>query len=136
DALKTKADSAVRRVTEQNRMSPLFRTAAAVVVLSLMGSRVHAQSYPIRPVTIIVPSTPGGGTDILARIVGDQLARQLGQGFVIETRPGPLAGTAAAARAEPDGYTLLAGLNANMAVNPSLFSKLPYDPIRDFAPVA
>lgn len=115
----------------------LFRAAAVAVLLSVIAPLpLKAQSYPTRPVTIIVPSTPGGGTDILARIVGDQLAKQLGQGFVIENRTGPLAGTAAAARAEPDGYTLLAGLNANMAVNPSLFSKLPYDPIRDFAPVA
>jgi len=99
----------------------LFRAAAVAVLLSVIAPLpLKAQSYPTRPVTIIVPSTPGGGTDILARIVGDQLAKQLGQGFVIENRTGPLAGTAAAARAEPDGYTLLAGLNANMAEHLSM----------------
>lgn len=121
-----------------------FRSAAAA--LALLGSflglatphALHAQTFPTRPVTIIVPSTAGGGTDIIARIIGDQLSMQLGQAFVIENRPGAglLVGTAAAANAEPDGYTLLVGLNGNMAVNPSLFSKLPYDPIRDFTPVA
>jgi len=118
-------------------MTQSLRVAATLVLLDLIAaSPLHAQSYPTRPVTMVVPSTPGGGTDILARIVGDQLTKQLGRAFVIENRPGAVAGTAAAARAEPDGYTLLAGLNANMAVNPSLFSNLPYDPIRDFAPVA
>ncbi len=113
--------------------------AAGVVVLGLTAPHaLQAQTYPTRPVTIIVPTTAGGGTDIIARIIGDQLAKQLGQAFVIENRPGAglLVGTAAAANAAPDGYTLLAGLNGNMAVNPSLFSKLPYDPIRDFTPVA
>jgi tripartite-type tricarboxylate transporter receptor subunit TctC len=117
-------------------MGPLLRVATALVALGLVAPYAHAQGYPTRTVTIIVPSTPGGGTDIIARLVGDQLTKQLGRTFVIENRPGAVAGTAAAAHAEPDGYTLLAGLNANMAVNPSLFAKLPYDPVRDFAPVA
>src|SRR5262245_49277593 len=110
-------------------MSPLLRVAVAAIVLNLIASSLHAQSHPARTVTIVVPSTPGGGTDILARLVGDQLAKQLGRAFVIENRPGAVTGTAAVAHAEPDGYTLLAGLNANMAVNPSLFAKLSYDPI-------
>jgi tripartite-type tricarboxylate transporter receptor subunit TctC len=117
----------------------LCAAAAAAVVLGLAApTALHGQTYPNRPVTIIVPTTAGGGTDIIARIIGDQLAKQLGQAFVIENRPGAglLVGTAAAANAAPDGYTLLAGLNGNMAVNPSLFGKLPYDPIRDFTPVA
>jgi tripartite-type tricarboxylate transporter receptor subunit TctC len=85
-----------------------------------------------------VPTTAGGGTDTIARLVGEQLSKQLGQPFVVENRPGAglLVGTAAAANAAPDGHTLLLGLNGSMAVNPSLFSKLPYDPITDFAPVA
>jgi tripartite-type tricarboxylate transporter receptor subunit TctC len=77
-------------------------------------------------------------TDTIARLVADQLAKQLGQGFVVENRTGAgmLVGTTAAAKAAPDGYTLLVGLNGNMSVNPSLFSKLPYDPVTDFVPVA
>jgi tripartite-type tricarboxylate transporter receptor subunit TctC len=114
----------------------------ALAMIAVLGCAApqagHAQAYPNRPVTIIVPTTAGGGTDIIARIIGDPLSKQLGQAFVIENRPGAglLVGTAAAANAAPDGYTLLAGLNGNMAVNPSLFANLPYDPIRDFTPVA
>ena len=101
--------------------------AAGVVVLGLTASHaLHAQTYPTRPVTIIVPTTAGGGTDIIARIIGDQLARQLGQAFVIENRPGAglLVGTAAAANAAPDGYTLLAGLNDHGLLNRDRLAKL------------
>jgi tripartite-type tricarboxylate transporter receptor subunit TctC len=110
---------------------------AAVVGIGLASSPLSAQEFPARPVTIIVPQPPGGGTDIISRIIGEQLSKQLGQPFVIENRTGAgtVVGTAAAATAAPDGYTLLAGLNSNMAVNPSLFAKLSYDPIRDFTPV-
>ena len=97
-----------------------------------------AQDYPTRQVQIIVPSTAGGGTDINARLFADQLSRQLGQAFFVDDRPGAgsVVGTVAAANAAPDGYTLLAGLIADMAVNPSLFANLPYDPVKDFVPVA
>ena len=119
-----------------------FRALAAFAVASLITisghERLHAQSYPARPVTIVVPSTAGGGTDTIARLIGDQLGKQLGQSFVVENRTGGgmLVGTTAVAKAAPDGYTLLMGLNGNMAVNPSLFAKLPYDPVEDFTPVA
>ena len=86
-----------------------------------------AQDYPTRPVTLIVAQPPGGGTDIIARIIAQALSAQLGQPFVVENRPGAgtVVGTAAAANAAPDGYTLLTGLTANMAVDPSLFAHLP-----------
>lgn len=118
-----------------------FRAAIVAVALAIgfTGPDVlHAQSYPTRSVTLIVPSAAGGGTDTIARLIGDQLAKQLGQGFVVENRTGAgmLVGTTAVAKAAPDGYTLLVGLNGNMTVNPSLFAKLPYDPIADFVPVA
>jgi tripartite-type tricarboxylate transporter receptor subunit TctC len=105
--------------------------------LGLISGSAVAQDYPTRPVTIIVAQPPGGGTDIIARIIAQQLSVQLGQPFVVENRPGAgtVVGTAAAANATPDGYTLLTGLIANMAVNPSLFAHLSYDPIRDFTPV-
>jgi len=111
--------------------------AAAIATISLISNPLFAQDFPNRPVAIIVAQPPGGGTDIIARIIGEQLSKQLGQRFLIENRPGAgtVVGTATAANAAPDGYTLLAGLNANMAVNPSLFKNLAYDPIRDFAPV-
>ena len=98
---------------------------------------VFAKDFPSRNITIIVPQPPGGGTDIISRVIGQQLSQQLGVPVVIENRAGAgtVVGTEAAAKAEPDGYTLLAGLTANMAVNPSLFKHLGYDPIRDFTPV-
>jgi tripartite-type tricarboxylate transporter receptor subunit TctC len=117
--------------------------AAALVGFALLGIVAlpragAAQAYPTRPVTVIVAQPPGGGTDIIARIIAHQLSQQLGQPFVVENRPGAgtVVGTAAAANAAPDGYTLLTGLIANMAVNPSLFAHLSYDPIRDFTPVS
>jgi tripartite-type tricarboxylate transporter receptor subunit TctC len=115
--------------------------AAVAVALTFIAAEwgpVSAQTYPTRPVTVIVAQPPGGGTDIIARIIAQQLSVQLGQPFVVENRPGAgtVVGTAAAAHSAPDGYTLLTGLTANMAVNPSLFAKLSYDPIRDFTPVS
>jgi tripartite-type tricarboxylate transporter receptor subunit TctC len=111
--------------------------AGLAVGIGLAAAPVLAQEFPTRPVTIVVSSTPGGGTDIVSRIVGAQLSKQLGQPFVVENLPGAgsVTGTVFASKAVPDGYTLQTGLNANMAVNPSLFARLPYDPIRDFTPV-
>jgi tripartite-type tricarboxylate transporter receptor subunit TctC len=111
--------------------------AVAIVSTGLAAHPLAAQDYPTRAITDIVASTPGGGTDIISRIVGEQLSKQLGQPFVVENIPGAgsLQGTVVAAKATPDGYTLTTGLIASMAVNPSLFAHLPYDPIRDFAPV-
>jgi tripartite-type tricarboxylate transporter receptor subunit TctC len=115
----------------------LIAAALAAVVAGPLASPLHAQDYPARPVMIIVPQPPGGGTDIITRIFADQLTKQLGQTFVVENRAGAgtVVGSVAGAKAAPDGYTLLAGLTANMAVNPSLFENLAYDPIRDFTAV-
>src|SRR5690349_618300 len=102
------------------------RAFAALAIASLVttvgAGQLQAQNYPSRPVTIVVPSAPGGGTDTVARLIGDQLGKQLGQSFVVDNRTGGgmNVGTAAAAKAAPDGHTLLMGLNGNMAVNPSL----------------
>ena len=111
--------------------------AAALLNIGLLATLARAEDFPTRPVSIIVASTAGGGTDIVSRIFAEQLAKQTGQPFVVDNRPGAgsVTGTAYAANAAPDGYTLQTGLNASMAVNPSLFANLPYDPIRDFAPV-
>jgi tripartite-type tricarboxylate transporter receptor subunit TctC len=111
--------------------------AAALAGFGLAAHPAAAQNFPTRPITIIVASTAGGGTDIVSRIIGEQLSKQLGQPVVVDNRPGAgsVTGTVYAAKAAPDGYTLQTGLNASMAVNPSLFADLPYDPIRDFAPV-
>jgi tripartite-type tricarboxylate transporter receptor subunit TctC len=110
---------------------------AGLLVAGFCSNPLFAQDYPTRPVTIVVAQPPGGGTDIIARIIANQLSIQMGQPVVVENKAGAgtVVGTAFAASAAPDGYTLLTGLTANMAVNPSLFAKLAYDPIRDFMPV-
>jgi tripartite-type tricarboxylate transporter receptor subunit TctC len=96
-----------------------------------------AQGYPVKPVRLIVPYPPGGGTDIFARLVGAKLQETLGQPFVIEQRPGAagVIGADAAAKSAPDGYTIVIGQASNLAINASLMKKLPYDPVQDFAPI-
>jgi tripartite-type tricarboxylate transporter receptor subunit TctC len=138
-----RTDLADREKTEQWRKTVFdrlrfFAIASALVGIGSAATLVAAaENFPTRPVTIIVASTPGGGTDIVSRIAAEQLSKQLGQPFVVENIPGAgsLTGTVVAAKAAPDGYTLQTGLNASMAVNPSLFANLPYDPINDFEPV-
>ena len=95
-----------------------------------------AQPYPARPVRVIVPSSAGGGTDIVARIITPELAKRLGQQVVIDNRPGAgtMIGIELASKAPPDGYTLLMGLST-LAINSALYKKVPYDPVRDFAPI-
>ena len=110
---------------------------ATGLAAALVAGAASAQDFPNRAITIIVPQPPGGGTDIITRLVGQQLSVQLKQPVIIENRAGAgtVVGSETAARAKPDGYTLLAGLTANMAVNPSMFKHLNYDPIRDFTAV-
>jgi tripartite-type tricarboxylate transporter receptor subunit TctC len=97
-----------------------------------------ADPYPSRPVRMIVPFPAGGTTDIFARHVGDRLSKALGQNFVIDNRGGAggNVGSDAVAKAEPDGYTILMGTVGTHAINQSLYTKMPYDALRDFAPVA
>jgi len=97
-----------------------------------------AQSYPSRPVTLVVPFAPGGGTEVVARLIGQRLEQRLGKPFVIENRPGGggVIGAVAVARAAADGYTLLMAPAPVMAINVSLHKKLPYDPAADFVPLA
>jgi tripartite-type tricarboxylate transporter receptor subunit TctC len=109
---------------------------AATLALGAMGS-AHAQSWPVKPVRIIVPSTPGGTVDTLTRVLAQRFTESLGQSIVIENRAGSAAivGTEAAARAAPDGYTLLMAWGSHV-INPGLYGKLPYDTLKDFAPIA
>jgi tripartite-type tricarboxylate transporter receptor subunit TctC len=97
----------------------------------------HAEDYPARPVKIVAPNPPGGGFDLVARVVAQQLTQQLGQQFIVENRTGAgtLIGTEAVARAPADGYTLLVGSFSNLAANAGLYKTLPYDPLADFVPV-
>jgi tripartite-type tricarboxylate transporter receptor subunit TctC len=111
--------------------------AALVVVNLASGFAAHAQGYPARPVTLVVPFAPGGSIDIVGRILGEQLSSRLGRPFIVENRPGGGTNVAAAAvaRATPDGYTLLI-TTSSLAINPTLYKKLAYDPTNDFVPVA
>ena len=97
-----------------------------------------AQTYPSRPVTFVVPFAPGGGTEFLARMLGQRLEQRLGKPFLIEHRPGAggVTGAIAAARATPDGHTILMAPSPVMAINVTLHKKLPYDPAADFVPLA
>lgn len=111
------------------------------MLAALLGvNSVSAQSdsqYPIKPIRMIVPSAPGSGPDIMARAIGQKLTESLGQPVVIDNRPGAggIIGSEAAAKSPPDGYTLIMSNAGAHAVNASLYAKLPYDPVRDFAPV-
>src|SRR5712671_3746868 len=104
--------------------------------LCLFAGPALAQDYPLRPVRIIVPSPPAGGTDIVGRVLADHFSKALGQQFFVENKPGAgnLIGIEAAARSAPDGYTLLMTAST-LALNSVLYKKVPYDPIRDFAPI-
>jgi tripartite-type tricarboxylate transporter receptor subunit TctC len=109
-----------------------------LALLLLASSFAAAQTYPSRPVKLVVPFPAGSATDQIARVTGQQLQEALGQPFVVENKPGAQGAIAAAevARAAPDGYTLMVGTNTPLAANPSLFKKLNYDPVKDFAPIA
>jgi tripartite-type tricarboxylate transporter receptor subunit TctC len=109
-----------------------------VAVVSWALALPASAAWPVRPVRIVVPFTPGGSTDILARAIGERLQEALGQPFVIENKPGAggSIGATEVARAAPDGYTLLMGHIGTLAVNPSLYRDLAYDPRTSFVPVA
>jgi tripartite-type tricarboxylate transporter receptor subunit TctC len=113
--------------------------AAALVPLALGVAAARAQThYPDHPVKIIVPIGPGGSYDLVGRHMADALSKRTGQPFFVENKPGAgtVVGTQAAAQSEPDGYTLMVGGLSNMAFNSALYSKLGYDPLKDFVPVA
>lgn len=108
------------------------------LVSASLGDAAAQATWPERPIRLIVPFAPGGATDILSRLVASNLAEQLGQPIVIDNRPGAGGniGTEAAARAAPDGYTLVMGVVGTHAINPTLFTSVPFDPIRDFSPIS
>src|SRR5262249_54249418 len=97
----------------------------------------HAQNYPEKSIRVISPFAPGGGTDLLGRLIGQQLTKNWGQQVVVENRPGAngMLGADYVAKAAPDGYTLLVGTMGTHGINASLYRKLPYDTVNDFAPV-
>lgn len=133
----------VKRKTHHSQVSELieFMQTRLLRLLALCASlapiATHAQTFPTKPIRIIVPATPGGGTDILARLLSPKLTESLGQSMIIENRAGASTniGTEFVARAAPDGHTVLISTTPH-AVNPSLFRKLPFDPIKDFTMIS
>ena len=124
------------------RPSPLTRRtvlsgAAALGGLSLLTRRARAAEWPTRPVKLLVPFAAGGTTDILARIVAAKVSEEFGQQFIVENKTGAGGNIAAdaVAKAEPDGYTFLVGTPGTHAINPFVFKNMPFDPIKDIAPV-
>jgi tripartite-type tricarboxylate transporter receptor subunit TctC len=110
---------------------------AGVLLLLAIGGAAHGQEYPNQTVKIVVPFVAGGGVDVVARIIAPRLNEQLGQSVIIENRGGAggALGAAAVAQAAPDGYTFLLGTGSTHGTNSSVYAKLSYDPVRDFAPV-
>src|SRR6267378_4504442 len=108
-----------------------------LVAMALSSGNVLAQSYPTKPVRIVVPYTPGGTVDIVARMIGERLTETLGRTFVIDNRAGASGniGAELVAKAPPDGYTLLMSSAAPLAANPAFYPKLPFRPLKDFSPI-
>ena len=121
-------------------MKSFSRVALAVISLNYFGLVLAAAEveYPNRPIRIVVGFTPGGGNDIIARVVGQKLSESLGQPVIIENKPGAgaILATEHVARSAPDGYTLLVGASGAMVINPAVYEKLSYDTMRDFTPVS
>src|SRR4051794_16069097 len=120
-----------------------MRTAIAgftrMVLLAALGvSPAIGQTYPAKPVRILIAQAPGSATDVISRVVGNRLSEGLGQPVIIEAKPGAggALGTEAAARSTPDGYTIFMANNSTHGSNPALYAKLPYDAVKDFAPIS
>ncbi|MDH1673482.1 Bug family tripartite tricarboxylate transporter substrate binding protein [Comamonas aquatica] len=120
------------------RRTGIKTLAAAALLATGVGTAVAQDGYPNKPLTMVVPFSAGGTTDILARIVGQALGQELGQTIIIENKPGAGGniGAQQAARAKADGYTLFMGTVGTHAINQALYKKLPYDPIKDFTPLS
>jgi tripartite-type tricarboxylate transporter receptor subunit TctC len=116
---------------------PIPRRLALALAATLLSGSALAQSWPAKPIRLIVPFPPGGGTDIIARETAQHVAKATGWTFVIENKPGAGGnlGVDAVAKSPADGYTLVLGQTSNVAINPTLYPRLPYDPLKDLAPI-
>ncbi|MGZ5084619.1 MAG: Bug family tripartite tricarboxylate transporter substrate binding protein [Usitatibacter sp.] len=114
-----------------------LRKMLAIACLAAVASTAAAQDYPTKPIKLVVPFPPAGGTDIMARFVAQKLAENTKWNVVVDNRPGAGGniGVDAVAKSPPDGYTLVMGQTSNLAINATLFKNLPYDPVKDLAPV-
>ena len=120
----------------RNRLTHSINAALCAAAVAAPNP-VHAQIYPAKSVRIVVPFAAGGGTDIVARLIGQKLTDGLGQTFIVDNRAGAngIIGSELVAKSPPDGYTLVFATSATHAINPTFYSKLPYDAVKDFAPV-
>src|ERR1700733_3896814 len=115
-----------------------IRSTTLAVLSALFAAPILAQAaYPDRPIHIVVPFPAGGPADVMARLIGESMSADFGQGVVIDNRPGAntLVGAELVAKAPPDGYTLLMAIGSTLVMNPYLYNKLPYDPVKDFVPI-
>ena len=119
------------------QMSTSKKLLCAAAVLGISASLAHAQNFPNRPITLVIPFAPGGSTSIVGRGVADKMGELLGEKVVVDNRPGAggTVGTKAVAKSDPDGYTLLLGYTGTLAIGPSLYKNVGYDPRKDFAPI-
>lgn len=115
----------------------LARRLLAAALLALVATAAMAQTYPVKPIRLVVPFPPGGGTDIFARVIANKLTETLKWVVVVDNKPGAGGniGVDFAAKAPPDGYTVVLGQTSNLAINPTLYANLPYDPLKDLIPV-
>jgi tripartite-type tricarboxylate transporter receptor subunit TctC len=134
------SETSMPYITTMTAVNSLYRRALPLLLCGLCAPfLVQAQAhYPAKPIRLVVPFTPGGSTDILARAIGIELTKAWGQSVIVDNVPGAggSIGADKVAKAPADGYTLLMGHIGTLAVNPSLYPKLPYNPVKDFAPVA
>src|SRR5690349_20910628 len=116
----------------------LMRAFVLAIVMIFASAGGYCADYPSKPVRLVVPFPAGGTTDVMGRLIGQQLSARLGQQFIIDNRPGAAGGIGAdvVAKAPGDGYTLLLGAVATHSINPSLYARLPYDPVKDFEPIS
>src|SRR3954464_430835 len=114
-----------------------FIYPAAALSLAVAFSPAHAQNFPNRPITLVIPFAPGGSTSIVGRVIADKMSELLKEKVVVDNRPGAggTVGTKAVAKSDPDGYTLLLGYTGTLAIGPALYKNAGYDPRKDFAPI-
>ncbi len=115
-----------------------FVSVVVMVVAFVLFPGAHAQQYPSKPIRIVIPFPPGDSLDIMSRLIGPKLTERMGQTVVVDNRAGAAGqlGLELAAHAAPDGYTIVGGQGGNLVVQPHTYKKLPYDPLKDFAPIA
>src|SRR5439155_14092061 len=131
------AGTACRTLMGIGGIGVIGRRFLAAASLALVAASAMAQTYPTKPIRLVVPFPPGGGTDIFARVIANKLTETLKWVVVVDNKPGAGGniGVDLAAKSPPDGYTMVLGQTSNLAINPTLYAKLPYDPLKDLIPV-